>query len=102
MNFNINDKVICLHEIEKNLPAAFKIFDDSYPEKGKVYVIREARDLGVPNCPMVGLNFVGIYNKNNLDGREQCWNSFDFQLLKDAKMGKSNFGGEYDWLNKNE
>jgi hypothetical protein len=76
----------------------FRIFHDTYPKKGEIYVIRGTVDFGIENCPVKGLYLVGIESKNNTNGKEQAWNSFDFKLLKDAKNNK--FSGEYDWLNK--
>ena len=99
MSFKISDKVICLSDIEKNLDERFKIFHTTYPEKGQIYVIRGILDFGIENCPIKGLYLVGIESKNNTNGKEQSWSSFDFKLLKDVKNKK--FDGEYDWL-KNE
>ena len=96
---NINDKVICLSDLS-SMDERWKVFHPVLPEKGKIYVIREVRGFGVKNCPIKGLLLVGVNSLNNTDGKEQAFSSFDFKLLKDRKEKKNMFGGEYDWLNK--
>jgi len=95
---NVNDKVICIDNI--SMHEKFKIYYPTIPEKGKVYVIRKVAEHNVPNCPTKTLYFVGVNSKNNSSGHEMGWDSIDFKLLKDCKEKKNMFGGEYDWLNK--
>ncbi len=94
--FKINDKVICLTDF-RNLNPKCKIFHPTLPEKGKTYVIRGVFDVAV-NCPVKGLYLTGINSLNNPNGREQGFSSLDFQTLKEYGKQKSNFGGEYDYL----
>jgi hypothetical protein len=96
MNIQVNDKVLCLSDV-KNMDERFRVFHpNGFPEKDKIYVVREVRKNPDPKCPLDGLLLVGIDSLNNTDGREQSFSSFDFKLLKDVKDNK--FDGEYDFL----
>lgn len=96
---NINDKIVVIDDIK--MDEKFKIYYPIIPKKGEIYVIRDVMEFDVKNCPTKILYLTGIYSKNNEVGKEMGWNSVDFQLLKDYK-NKPKFGGEYDWMDKNE
>jgi hypothetical protein len=82
-------------------PPQSRIFFPVFPEKGKVYCIREVQEVA-PNCPVQCLYFVGIQSYNNEMGMEMGFNSMNFRLLSDVQNQTPDLSGEYDFLKGNE